>query len=132
VHHPAECTAYRLDEPATGASVLVATDVEWSRSTPAERDAFFRLAAEPGPPGLLLFDGHFTAGQYADYVDWGHSTWEEALAVGREARARRLLVVHHSPLHTDRELARIDRAVRAAWPAAAVAAEGAEIDPGLP
>jgi len=35
VHHPGGCTAYRVDEPASGRSVVFATDVEWPASTPA-------------------------------------------------------------------------------------------------
>jgi len=59
VHHPDGCTAYRIDELATGAAVVVATDVEWALSTPAERMALIELCRGPRPADLLLFDGQY-------------------------------------------------------------------------
>ena len=40
-------------------------------------------------------------------ADWGHSTAAYAVHVAAEAGARRLLLSHHDPSHTDRELDRI-------------------------
>jgi ribonuclease BN (tRNA processing enzyme) len=124
VHHHAGCTAYRLDEPATGASVVLATDVEWPRSTRPERERLRRLVSHPSPAGALLFDGHFTPAEYPHYVGWGHSTWRDAIDVARAGGAGRLLIIHHAPEHDDRALARIDAAVRGAWRGASVARQG--------
>lgn len=129
VHHPAGCTAYRLDEPATGDSVVFATDVEWALSGEAERADLLRLCREPRPAGLLLFDGAFTPEDYPRHRDWGHSTWEDAVAVARETGVRRLRVIHHDHRQNDRALDRVDRAVRRALPGAALAREGDEIEP---
>ena len=40
VAHPDGCLAYRVDEPATGAAMAVATDIEWPAMTPRAQDAF--------------------------------------------------------------------------------------------
>ncbi len=128
VHHEGGCTAYRIDEPAGGASLLFATDVEWPLATPAERASLLRLARTPSPVDWLCFDGNFTAEEYPRFREWGHSSWCDAIEVARTAGARRLLVVHHAPAHDDQTLAAIDREVRAAFPAGRLAVEGEEIE----
>ena len=129
VHHPAGCTAYRVDEPATGAAVVFATDLEWPLSTDEERANLRRLCAEPRPAGLLLFDGAYAPGDYESHRDWGHSTWEDAVAVARETGVGILRVIHHDHRQNDRALKRLDRAVRRALPGATLAREGEEIAP---
>ena len=61
LHHPGGCSAYRIDDTTGGASVIFATDVEWELSSPAEKEDFRRLGSEPGPPGLQIIDGQFSA-----------------------------------------------------------------------
>ena len=50
---------------------------------------------------LLIHDAQYTRSEFLAKSDWGHSTAEYALAVAREARARRLCLFHHDPLHDD-------------------------------
>lgn len=132
VHHPAGCTAYRVDEPSTGASMVFATDVEWALSDDAERAALLRLVREPTPAGILFFDAHFTPQEYPGYRNWGHSTWADALSVARATGARRVQLIHHSQFHDDAALDAIDAAVRAEFPGAGVAVGGSELDPCTP
>ncbi|MCX7008471.1 MAG: MBL fold metallo-hydrolase, partial [Kiritimatiellaeota bacterium] len=47
VHHPEGCHAYRVDEPATGTSVVFATDMEWRSSTEGEKRDFLNLCTLP-------------------------------------------------------------------------------------
>jgi phosphoribosyl 1,2-cyclic phosphodiesterase len=127
VHHPGGCTAYRVDEPATGRSVVFATDVEWPASTPDERAAFLRLCAEPSPPGLLMFDGQFARDSYPRFRGWGHSAWEDAVEVAREVKAGLLMVIHHAPQSNDAALDRVERELAEAMPGATLARGGMEI-----
>jgi phosphoribosyl 1,2-cyclic phosphodiesterase len=122
VQHPGGCTAYRVDEPATGASCVIATDVEWSLSSAAERRAFAALSRRAD---LLLFDGQYTPVEYPPRRGWGHSTWPEAVALARAVGAKKLLITHHAPANDDRRLAAIEKKVIAAWPAARLARQGA-------
>ncbi len=130
VHHHAGCSAFRIDEPATGHSFLLATDVEWQGSTPDERERLLALAREPGPAGLVFFDGHFTPEEYGGHREWGHSTWRDAVEFALAAGVRGLRITHHAPSHDDGVLAGIDAAARAAWDGAAVAVQGEVLDPG--
>jgi ribonuclease BN (tRNA processing enzyme) len=127
VHHPGGCTAYRIDEPRTGRSVVMATDIEWNLSTPEERQAFFHLCAQPAPASLLLFDGQFSRQNYGQFTGWGHSAWEDAVDAAREVKAKLLLVIHHAPQGTDAELAALERDVVAAMPNAHLGRCGMEV-----
>jgi phosphoribosyl 1,2-cyclic phosphodiesterase len=128
LHHPGGSTAYRFDEPATGASFVFATDVEWGESTPAERKAFLRLGGDPAPPGLLAFDGQYGKTEYPRFRGWGHSAREDAAEAARLVGAKRLLVTHHDPGKDDRALAAAEQELVRAHPAARLAREGMTIE----
>lgn len=124
VPHPDGCTAWRVDEPATGAAFVLATDVEWSLAGAAVRERLRTLCADAD---LLLMDGHFTAEELPVHAGWGHSSPDECLELARAARVGRLLVGHHAPANADARLADRERALRARWEGAALARQGQEI-----
>lgn len=101
VAHPDGCVAYRVDEPATGASLVVATDIEWAVMTPRAQEEFVRFAQGTD---LLVFDAHFLPGEYAEHRGWGHSTWTDAIEAARRSGARKLWLIHHAPGRTDGEI----------------------------
>lgn len=101
VAHPDGCVSYRVDEPATGASVVVATDVEWRKMTPGAQEAFARFARGTD---LLVFDAHFKPEEYAAHAGWGHSTWPDAVDAAFRSGARKAWLMHHAPSRTDAEL----------------------------
>ena len=127
VHHPGGCTAYRIDEPATGKSFVCATDVEWQQASAPEKAAFLGLCAVPRAPDLLVFDGQFSRANYEPFKGWGHSTWEDAVDVAREVKARRLLVTHHATQSDDPCLGKLEKSVAAAMPGASLARGGMEV-----
>lgn len=127
VRHPGGCTAYRIDEPATGKSFVFATDFEWGQSTPAEKKMFMQLCREPGPPGLLILDGQFTRRQYPQFTGWGHGTWEDDVEIAREARAHLLVLTHHAPQNADSRLAMIEAELVQEMPDAKLGRDGMEI-----
>jgi phosphoribosyl 1,2-cyclic phosphodiesterase len=129
VHHPGGCVAYRLDEPATGASLVFATDIEWKLSTEEEKKSFLGLCREPTPCRLLLFDGHYSRANYPSFAGWGHSCWEDSVEVARAAGAGRLLVIHHAPDSRDEQLDRVKRRLLASFPASDLAQDGMEVEP---
>jgi hypothetical protein len=85
--HPDGCLAYRIDEPATGACLVVATDVEWAAMTPRAQDAF---AAFARGADLLAFDAQYRPDEYAAHRGWGHSTWADAAEAARSCGAAKL------------------------------------------
>jgi phosphoribosyl 1,2-cyclic phosphodiesterase len=128
VPHPGGCTAYRIDEPATGRGIVIATDVEWSAASAGEKQRFLSLCRDPRPPTLLLFDGQYTPEELDEHRGWGHSSWMEAADVAREAGAGSLLVIHHDPSRNDEALGKIERQLEERLPHARFARGGEEID----
>lgn len=101
VAHPDGCVSYRVDEPATGASVVVATDIEWPVMTPRAQDAFALFARGTD---LLVFDSQYRPAEYAAHKGWGHSAWTDAVEAARRTGARKLWLMHHAPGRTDAEI----------------------------
>ena len=119
--HPNGCTAWRVDEPATGASFVFATDMEWAAAGSRRRGAILSLCRGTD---LLVMDGQFSAAELSDHEGWGHSSLDDCLEVAREAGAGRLLATHHNPVNDDARLATLDRDLQAAWSGAALARQG--------
>jgi ribonuclease BN (tRNA processing enzyme) len=61
---------------------------------------------------ILVHDGQYTDDEFSVKSDWGHSTAAYAVHVAAEAGVKRLLLSHHDPSHTDRELDKILNAAR--------------------
>ena len=101
VAHPDGCVAYRVEEPATGASVVVATDLEWPLMTPPAQDEFAVFARGAD---LLVFDAQYLPAEYPAHKGWGHSAWPDAVAAARRCGARKVWLMHHAPARADAEL----------------------------
>jgi phosphoribosyl 1,2-cyclic phosphodiesterase len=83
---------------------------------------------------LLLHDCQYTDEEYAPRVGWGHSQLSDALLFAHRSQAEQVLLFHHDPLHTDRELDELGRRAAESWLALggsagelAMAIEGTEI-----
>lgn len=100
VAHPDGCHAIRIDEPATGESLVLATDIEWSLMPPAARAAFAGFAHGATD---LWFDCHFFPSELPSHRGWGHSSWEEAVDAARLASAKSVHPLHYSPRATEAE-----------------------------
>ncbi len=94
--HPGGCTVFRLE--AEGKALVYATDFEHEPEKEKELTAFARGA------DLLLYDGMYTAEEYAARKGYGHSTAEAGLRIQRNAGVRSLLLIHHGFLRTDEML----------------------------
>jgi phosphoribosyl 1,2-cyclic phosphodiesterase len=57
---------------------------------------------------LLVHDAQYSEDEYPGKVGWGHSSMEDAVAFKRAVGARRLVLFHHDPLHTDESLAALE------------------------
>lgn len=128
LQHPGGCTAYRIEEPATGASVVLATDVEWGQAAENLRQALLTLCRQPAPAGLLVMDAQYLPDEVARFKGWGHSTWREVAGVARQAGIPRVLLTHHDPRRTDDELDALRRQVQAEAPGLDLARERMEVE----
>ncbi|MGH2937357.1 MAG: MBL fold metallo-hydrolase [Solirubrobacterales bacterium] len=76
-------------EPALGAD-LEALDPEWISG--------FALAENAD---LLIHDGQYADEEYDCHLGWGHPALSHSLTFARRTGARRTLLFHHDPLHSD-------------------------------
>jgi ribonuclease BN (tRNA processing enzyme) len=53
---------------------------------------------------LLLHDAQYSDEEFSAKSDWGHSTVAYAVRVAAECGVSRLLLFHHDPAHTDRDV----------------------------
>ncbi len=125
LHHRNGCHAYRVDVRESGNSMVFATDFEWAASNASERDALLKLCREPGPPDILIMEGHDPS---AYFNDWGHSTWQEAVEIAQTTGAHKLVITHHGPADTDTDLTQREKDLKALMPSACLGYQGMQLD----
>jgi len=90
-------------EPALGAP-LAQVDDEWISGYDLASDA-----------DLLIPDCQYTDEEYPAHAGWGHSALSDTLTFADRVGARRTLLFHHDPLHTDAMLDALGAVATAAW-----------------
>ena len=90
-------------EPALGAD-LAGLAPEWVSGFELARDT-----------DLLIHDGQYADDEYPDHVGWGHSALSDSLTFAQRVGARRTVLFHHDPLHSDEFLDDLDRTAREKW-----------------
>jgi phosphoribosyl 1,2-cyclic phosphodiesterase len=117
LHHPNGATGYRIESPEK--SIVYASDHEHGN---AAHDAVLRTAAYQAD--ILIYDAQYTPDEYEHRRGWGHSTWREAVHLAREAQVKQLILFHHDPMRTDRQLEAIVRDAQAEFEHTVAAREG--------
>jgi phosphoribosyl 1,2-cyclic phosphodiesterase len=90
-------------EPGLGAPIAELDD-DWISGFELAHDA-----------SLLIHDCQYTDEEYPSYIGWGHSPMSDALAFASRTQARRLLLFHHDPLHSDEFLDGLGRDAALRW-----------------
>jgi phosphoribosyl 1,2-cyclic phosphodiesterase len=115
VTHRGPTLGYRIDdgedslayipdhEPALGADLANLPD-EWISGLDLARDA-----------SLLIHDGQYADDEHPAHLGWGHSAVGDALTFASRANARRTLLFHHDPSHSDVFLDRLGEEARSRW-----------------
>ncbi len=88
-------------------------------------DAAMTLAADVD---VLIHDAQYTAAEFTDRRDFGHSTVDYAVDLAEAAGARRLVLFHHDPSRTDDDLDEVVRSHQDSPVNVAAAAEGMVVD----
>lgn len=124
LEHPGGSTAFRIDEPASGQGIVFASDLEWALTDETQRDLLRSLCAQPEPATLLLFDGQYDQANYEAHRGWGHSTWQEGIALAQATGVPAVKLTHHAPHLSDADAAAHEQRIQAVWPAASLARQG--------
>lgn len=107
IEHNGITLGFRIE--ADGRSLAYLSDHQAPVDRRSIPEGVFELCHEVD---LLIHDGQYTDDEFAEKADWGHSTAAYAVHVAAEAGAHRLVLSHHDPSHTDRELDHILSAAR--------------------
>ena len=115
INHPGITVGYRIE--ADESAVTVYSDTARIREVrlgdgmggprPDEgysRAYLKRLAHCARGADVLVHDAHFWEHELRGRYHWGHSTVEDALEMARLAGAKRLLLSHHHPEHSDADI----------------------------
>ena len=105
LNHPQGASGYRIE--CGDVSIVYATDYEHGV---AESDATLCEYAQNAD--ILICDSQYTPAEYQKHTGWGHSTWQNAVLLAREARAEHLVLFHHDPAHDDQAMMEITQNAR--------------------
>lgn len=119
------CSGYRFEDQDVTVAYL--TDVEYPLGDPGTSSAALELARGAD---LLIHDAQFLPEEVQERVNWGHSTWRQAVELGNMAGCRRVALFHHDPGRTDDQLdaLEVEAARLARGPEVFVAREGLALD----
>lgn len=100
VAHPGPTLGYRIE--ADGSVFAYLPDHEPALTGIGARSTdWISGAAVAEDADLLLHDAQYFDEQYEARIGWGHSSVDDAIAYCRAVGARRLLLFHHEPQHSD-------------------------------
>lgn len=115
VVHPGPTVGYRIEE--AGVSFAYIPDHEPAlgvelEALPGEWMSGHALAADVD---VVFHDAQLTEDEYVQRVGWGHSSVAHAVTFASLARARRVVLFHHDPMHSDAELDVLEQRARELW-----------------
>jgi phosphoribosyl 1,2-cyclic phosphodiesterase len=95
LNHTNGCLGFRFE--FHGKSVVYCTDTEHKIGQKDEN--ILRLAQGAD---LFIYDAMYTEQEHLNgKIGWGHSTYEEAMALAQLAQVKKLVFFHHDPEHND-------------------------------
>lgn len=121
LNHPNGATGYRLE--SGGKAFCYVTDTEHVIGHPDQKILGLIEGAD-----LVVYDCTYTDEEFPAKVGWGHSTWQEAVRLCRQANVKKLAIFHHDPAHEDAFMAEVERQAQEAWSGAIVAREGMRLE----
>ena len=111
VVHPGPTLGFRIE--SNRASLAYIPDHEPALTGIANRSSdWISGGAIAEGVDLLVHDAQYSEDEYEERVGWGHTSIEDAVAFKRAVNAKRLVLFHHEPLHTDEWLARLEEHVQ--------------------
>jgi len=111
IMHPGPTVGYRIE--ASGSSVAYLPDHEPALTGITDRPIEWVSGASiAGDADLLLHDAQYSEDEYEEHIGWGHTSVADAVAFTRTVGARRLVLFHHDPRHSDGSLERLEAHAR--------------------
>ena len=108
----------------------------WSEEAAFDFDGeFFQgqgLWSQPKPvqgADLAIYDCTYTDAEFPNFINWGHSTWQEGVRLSDQAGVKTLVIFHHDPNHADDHMDQISEEAEKARAGTVVAREGMVLSP---
>ena len=117
LNHPNRATGYRVE--FAGKAICYVTDTEHRVGQP-DRNVLDLIAGAD----IAIYDATYTDEEFPKYIQWGHSTWQEAVRLARAAKVKQMVIFHHMPGRTDAALDKIGEDAAQQLPGTVVAREG--------
>lgn len=102
VPHPGPTVGYRIDSPER--SIVLIPDMEWERFGMEKQERLIQNLCDPNPPDLMVLDAHFFDSEYERHKGWGHNATSHARDIAQLCGAKRTILTHHAPDHSDETL----------------------------
>lgn len=119
--HPGVAFGYRIE--ADGKTMVYSTDTEHFQNSLDHRVVELSEGAD-----LLVHDAQYTDDEIQSRYGWGHSTWQQAVQVAREAHVRKLVLFHQDPERADDAAMALEAQAADALPGTALGIEGREFE----
>jgi len=121
LRHPNTSLGFRVD--FEGKSYVFCTDVEHTDEC-THRIGEFAKGAD-----ILAYDCQYTPEEYqASKIGWGHSTYAIAADIARIGGIKKVHMVHHDPMHTDKALFDLEKKAQALNPNMIMVNEGLSVE----
>ena len=101
VNHPGETFGFRLFLQQASLVFIPDNELNPRDGEHARFEDFVHFCSEAD---ILIHDAQYLAPEYAEKKGWGHSNLADVLELAVEARVKKLVLFHHDPDRTDRDL----------------------------
>ena len=115
-NHPGGAYSYRYERQ--GSSIVISTDIEHGDSIDQN------IVALAKNTDLLVHDAQFSSEELKTRKGWGHSSYDQAIEVAKQANVKKLIITHHDPDHDDNYLRKMEKWCQQRFSACEFAREG--------
>lgn len=120
-NHIGENLAYKFE--SDNKSICYLGDLEHKEELDSKLINFVKDA------DIIIYDAKYTNKEYfSSKSGLGHSTWQEAVKLAKFVEPKKIVLFHHSPFRSDRELEKIEKLAKATYQNTVVAKEGMVIN----
>lgn len=108
VLHPGPTVGFRIETPEASFAYLPDHEPALAGPIGSRSNDWISGAALAADVDVLFHDAQYFEDEYEERIGWGHSSVADTVAFTRAVGARRLLLFHHEPTHSDGALERLE------------------------
>lgn len=108
-HHPGAAVGFKIE--LNGKRIVYTSDNEFLKGYLGQPDEITRASKIVAPyskvidfisgADLLISEAQYSNAEYAKKIGWGHSSLTNACLFAKLGKAKKWIVTHHDPMHTD-------------------------------